>query len=64
MKGIWGRRFAAFRELWRERGVIVLSPKVLGLWWQREALVSEVAELRARHQAAHEKLAEMYRRIE
>lgn len=51
----WDRqrqRLAAIREIYRERGIIVLSPKALSLWKHREELEREVDALRDKSEDA------------
>lgn len=52
------KRLKALRELYRERGVLVLSPSVLNLWGRRSELEDEVIQLRNKTIEAVERLDE------
>lgn len=57
--GFWQRqreRVAAVRELYRERGVLVLNPAVISMWIYRKKLLTEVHELNLEREKSFQKL--------
>lgn len=63
--GFWQRqreRVAAVRELYREWGVLVLSPAVIGMWLHKKKLLTEVQELNLQREQSFEKLMDRERK--
>ena len=57
--GFWQRqraRVLAIRELYREQGVLVLSPAVLTMWLHKKKLLTEVQELNLQREQSFQKL--------
>lgn len=55
-------RLEAVRELYRERGILVLSPSVLSMWLHKKKLLTEVEQMRLQTDEAYDKLIEQDKR--